>query len=119
MEEMIQVFLSGIKRQCHVLKLIENLDGLKIKLICENAETILVFHRGEVFKLVENDESSESYVIRGQRDSVYNLIRGNEKLRTLIHNKKLSLSAPFRTILLIESVFYLTKPEKQFEKFIS
>jgi hypothetical protein len=114
MEEMIQVFLSGIKKQCHVLKLIENQDGLKIKLICENAEAILVFHRGEVFKFVDNDESTESYVIRGQRDSVYNLLKGNEKLRTLIHNKKLNVIAPFRTILLIESIFYLTKLEEKY-----
>lgn len=119
MEEMIHVFLSAIKKQCHVLKLIENLDGLKLKLICEEAETILIFRRGEVFLLVDNDGRSDSYVIKGERDSICSLLSGNEKLRTLIHNKKLRLTAPFRTILLIESIFYLTKPNKQFEKFIS
>lgn len=119
MEEMIQVFLSAIKKCDRVLKLIENLDGLKIKLVCENAEGLLVFHRGEVFSLVDNDDRSVTYVIRGQRDSIYSLLEGNQKLRTLIQNKKLKITAPFRTILLIESIFYLTKPEKQFDKFIS
>lgn len=119
MEEMIQVFLSAIKKRSHVLKLIENLDGLKIRLDCENAEGILVFHRGEIFSLVDNDESTVTCVIRGQRDSIYSLLKGNEKLRTLIQNKKLAVTAPFRTILLIESIFYLTKLEKQFDKFIS
>jgi hypothetical protein len=119
MEEMIQVFLSAIRKQSHVLKLIENLDVLKIKLNSDNAEEILVFHRGEVFVLVDNDESTEAYVISGQRDSIYSLLSGKEKLRNLIHYKKLNITAPFRTILLIESIFYLTRPMKQFEKSIS
>jgi hypothetical protein len=114
MEEMIQVFLSAIRKQSHVLKLIENLDVLKIKLNSDNAEEILVFHRGEVFVLVDNDESTEAYVISGQRDSIYSLLSGKEKLRNLIHYKKLNITAPFRTILLIESIFYLTRPEEKY-----
>jgi hypothetical protein len=114
MEEMIQVFLSAIKKRDHVLKLIENLDGLKIKLVCENAEGLLVFHRGEVFSLVDKDDRAVTYVIEGQRNSIYILLEGNQKLRTLIQNKKLRLTAPFRTILLIESIFYLTKPEEKY-----
>jgi hypothetical protein len=119
MEEMIQVFLSAIRKRSHVLKLIENLDVLKIKLISDNAEEILVFHRGEVFLLVDNDESAGTYVISGERNSIYSLLQGKEKLRNLIHYKKLNITAPFRTILLIESIFYLTRPMKQFEKSIS
>jgi hypothetical protein len=119
MEEMIQVFLSTIRKQSHVLKLIENLDVLKIKLISDHAEEILVFHRGEVFVLVDNDESTEAYVISGQRNSIDTLLSGKEKLRNLIHYKKLNVTAPFRTILLIESIFYLTKPTKQLERSIS
>jgi hypothetical protein len=114
MEEMIQVFLSAIKKCDHVLKLIENLDGLKIKLVCENAEGLLVFQRGDVFSLVANDESSVTYVISGQQDSINSLLKGHQKLRTLIQNKKLGITAPFRTILLIESIFYLTKLEEKY-----
>lgn len=114
MEEMIQVFLSAIRKQSHVLKLIENLDVLKIKLISDNAEKILVFHRGDVFVLVDNVESTEAYVISGQHDSIYSLLSGKEKLRNLIHYKKLNFTAPFRTILLIESIFYLTKLDEKY-----
>jgi hypothetical protein len=114
MDEMIQIFLSAIKNRSHVLKLIENLDGLRIKLVCERLENLLVFHRGEVFLLVDNDESTISYVISGQRDSIYSLLEGKEKLRNLINNGQLNVKAPFRTILLIESIFYLTKLEEKY-----
>jgi hypothetical protein len=111
---MIQVFLSAIRKQSHILKLIENLDALKIKLISEDAEEILVFHQGEVFLLIDNDESTGTYVISGERNSIYSLLQGKEKLRNLIRYKKLNVTAPFRTILLIESIFYLTKLEEQY-----
>jgi hypothetical protein len=119
MEEMIQIFLSAIKKRCHVLKLIEKLDGLKIKLVCEGQEESLVFHRGEVFLLVTHNDSAAPYEITGQRNSIYCLLEGEEKLRTLMNNGQLKVKAPFRTILLIESIFYLTKPEERYEKFIS
>lgn len=119
MEEMIQLFLSAIKKRSHVLKLIENLEGLRIRLVCENTNELLVFHRGEVFLLVENDESAISYEISGQQDSIYSLLEGKEKLRFLINSRQLKVKAPFRTVLLIESIFYLTKPEEQYNKIIS
>jgi hypothetical protein len=119
MEEMIQIFLSAIKQRCHVLKLIEKLDGLKIKLVCEGQEDFLVFHRGEVFLLVGNSDITVTYEISGHQDSIYSLLEGKEKLRILINNGQLKVKAPFRTILLFESIFYLTKLEERYEKFIS
>jgi hypothetical protein len=119
MDEMIQIFLSAIKKRSHVLKLIEKLDGLKIKLVCEAQENILVFHRGEVVLFVGHNDSAVTCEISGHRGSIYNLLEGKEKLRILINNGQLKVKAPFRTILLFESIFYLTKPEEQYKKLIS
>jgi hypothetical protein len=119
MKEMIQIFLSAIKERSHILKLIEKLDGLVIRLVCEGNEELIVFHRGEVFLFVDNDESVVTYVISGQKESLCTLLEGKGKLRNLIKNGQLKVKAPFRTVLLIESIFYLTKPEEQFTKIIS
>lgn len=119
MKEIIQCFLSAIKQRGHVLTLIEKLDGLKIRLVCDGQEDFLVFHRGEVFLLVDNSENAVTCEIGGQQDSIYSLLEGKERLRILINNGQLKVKAPFRTILLIESIFYLTKPEEQYKKFIS
>lgn len=119
MEEMIQIFLAVIKKHGHVLKLIEKLDGLTIKLVCEDQEDFLVFYRGEVILLVDYKDRAVTCEISGQRDSIYSLLQGKEKFRNLINNERLKVKAPFRTILLIESIFYLTKSEERYRKFIS
>lgn len=119
MEEMLKIFLSAIKKRSHVLKLIETSDCLKIKLVCEGEEDFLVFHRGEVFSLVDNNDSTVTYEIRGKRDSINSLLEGKEKLRVLVNHGQLKVKAPFRIILLIESIFYLTKPEDTYKKCIS
>ena len=119
MKEIIQIFFSAIKKRGHILKLIEKLDELKIKLICEGQEEFLIFQRGEVFLLTDKSDSAVAYEISGQQESMYSLLEGKEKLRILIKNEQLKVKAPFRTILLIESIFYLTKPEERYEKFIS
>lgn len=119
MDENLEIFISTIKKRGHVLKLIEKLDGLKLKLVCEAKEDYLVFHRGDVFFLVDHEEKAGTYEISGQRDSFDRLLEGKEKLRNLINNGQLKVKAPFRTILLIESIFYLTKPEEQYKRYIS
>lgn len=119
MEEMIQVFLAAIKKHGHVLKMIEKSDGLTIKLVCEGQEDFLVFHRGEVILLVDCKDRAVTCEISGQRDSIYSLLEGKEKFRGLINNGQLQVKAPFRTILLIESIFYLTKSEERYRKCIS
>lgn len=116
---MIQIFISAIKKRGHVLTLIEKLEALKIKLVCEGQEDSLVFHHGEVIFLVDSNDSFVTCEIIGQRDSIYNLLEGKEKLRNLINNGQLKVKAPFRTILLIESIFYLTRPDERFKEFIS
>lgn len=119
MEEMIQIFISVIKKRGHVLKLIEKLDGLKIKLVCDGQENLLVFHEGEVTLFFDYNSRAVTYEISGQCESIYGLLEGKEKLRILINNGQLKVRAPFRTILLLESIFYLTKPEERYKKFIS
>jgi hypothetical protein len=119
MKEMMQIFLTAIKKRGHILKLIEKVDELKIKLICEGQEDFLIFQRGEVFLHSDKSVTSYSYEINGQRESIYRLLEGKEKLRILIKDGQLKVKAPFRTILLIESIFYLTKPEELYKEFIS
>lgn len=119
MEELIQIFISAIKKRGHVLTLIEKLDVLKIKLVCEGKEEFLVFHQGEVILITNQEEKYAIYEICGQLNSIKSLLEGKEKLRNLINNRQLKVKAPLRTILLIESIFYLTRTVQQYEKIIS
>jgi hypothetical protein len=116
MQELIELFLSTIKKRNHVQKLLENSGGLKIKLVCEDSQDFLVLNYGESFLVNNNDNYTEACVINGNRDSLYLLLEGKEKLRDLIKKCKIEVYATFRTLLLIESIFYLTKIDRSYSK---
>ena len=54
--------------------------------------------------------------IRGDLNAMKQLLEGKERLRVLEQNGQLSIPAPIRTTLLLESIFYLTKAQENFAK---
>ena len=56
--------------------------------------------------------------IYGEQEAMQEIISGKEKLRTFMKKGKVQVSAPFRTILLLESLFYLTKMDCTYAKII-
>jgi len=109
MVDQIQKFISVLEERSHILKLVENVDGIAVKLVCEDDNRFISFIRGEVLCQDDPERLEVLCEIRGPSESMKQLISGKEKLRNLVTNGCLSVSGPFRMILLIESIFYLTK----------
>jgi hypothetical protein len=112
MVKAVQIFLKSVKERAHVIKLFEKLDMLSLKLVCDRQNTLIAFHNGDVLLLDDYDERETTCVIKGQHEAIDSLFEGKDKLRNLIRNGQLKVEASFRTILLLESIFYLTKPEE-------
>lgn len=104
----VQKFLMSINKRGHVLKLIERLE-LNIRLVIDQKDFVLAFANGTV-SLLEDTKDTE-VTISGHQDSVSLLVEGKEKLRSLIKEGQLQVAASFRAVLLLESIFYLTKVE--------
>ncbi|MDN3019827.1 hypothetical protein PH210_27050 [Paenibacillus sp. BSR1-1] len=110
MIEALNNFLTKVKEQRHILPLIENAD-LRVNLNTNQQSIQLVIKNGTIITL-QNQPSK--YEISGDINAMTQLLEGKQRLRTL----KLSISAPLRTILLLESLFYLTKAREEFAKII-
>lgn len=119
MRDAVNNFLTTINEREHVLTLIKSLEILVIKLVYEKNIIEMAFHRGEAIFLEENREKAISCEISGEAESIKSLINGEKKLRHFIMSGQLKVTASFRTILLLESIFYLTKTDGQQRKLIS
>nr|WP_263324979.1 SCP2 sterol-binding domain-containing protein [Neobacillus sp. Marseille-Q6967] len=104
----VQNFLMSINKRGHVLKLIEKLE-LNIRLVMDQKDFVLAFTNGAV-SLLDHTKNTE-VTISGHQESVSLLVEGKEKLRSLIKEGQLQVAASFRAVLLLESIFYLTKAE--------
>lgn len=117
MKETMKAFQLAVKQQGHILPLLEHGD-LRVNLISELTTIQIVFKNREVFILHDNEGIQTIPEIRGDRQAIKQLLEGKERLRTLERNGQLTISAPIRTTLLLESIFYLTKSQENFSKII-
>jgi hypothetical protein len=109
--ESVQVFITKMKEQRHVLELIKNIDYLTIRLVAEDSSISFAIANNDVFVLQNAEEEIPLCEIQGGIKNVEDLLKGKEKLRTLVNHGRLQISAPFRTVLMLESLFYLAKSE--------
>ena len=110
MIEALNNFLTKVKEQRHILPLIENAD-LRVNINTNQHSIQLVIKNGTIFTL---QNQPAKYEISGDLNAMTQLLEGKKRLRTL----KLSISAPLRTTLLLESLFYLTKAQEDFVKIV-
>ncbi|XJZ26833.1 hypothetical protein ACF5W4_16075 [Bacillota bacterium Lsc_1132] len=108
MMDTVQAFIKEIKEKAHVQPLLSKAD-LSIEFITEMDRISMSFHDGNV--LINSDRKSQYCEMIGKETGMIALMEGKEKLRSLAEKKALSIKAPFRTILLLESIFYLAKKE--------
>lgn len=108
MMETVQAYIKTINARKHVLLLIENID-LTIKLTAKEQSVFLCLKNGKVYLATESDPKTWQCEIMGEYKTVIDMILGKEKLRTLINKGDLRVTASFRTLLLLESLFYLAK----------
>ena len=69
---------------------------------------ILFTKERATFTIGINNELLPVVNIVASNEVIRELLLGNRKLRKLVSTHELTVKAPFRTILLLESVFYLT-----------
>lgn len=116
MFEIVQSFLRSINEKTHISQLLGKNNCLKIGLVSWDESFILVITEGKL-DLLENTKGIKAdYEIEGEIEAIRELLVGKEKLRCLAQNGRLKISANFRTTLLLESMFYLTKFQNDLEK---
>jgi hypothetical protein len=110
MLDVVKVFLAKVKEQGHVLPLIKQAN-LQLDLHCEQQTIQIVIKNGDVFILQDAEGPLLKSEISGNEMAMKLLLEGKERLRVLKQNRQLNVLAPLRTILLLESIFYLTKAQ--------
>ncbi|GHH97624.1 SCP2 sterol-binding domain-containing protein [Neobacillus kokaensis] len=117
MIEVILDFVHALKNQAHILPLIKHAD-LQVNIEANGIGAIMVFYNGEISVQAAEKEQLARYKITGSQDAIKLLLEGKEKLRELEQSGSLKVNTPLRTSLLLESLFYLTKPDHYLEKII-
>jgi hypothetical protein len=110
MREDMDYFLNEIGEKTHILQLIKKLD-LCLELQMDQEVEYLSFKGGKVERFTSNIHSQFQITIRGQAGYLAQLFRGECKLRQGVRwGYFIIQDAPFRDLLLLESVFYLARP---------
>jgi len=115
MIELAEKFLEKFTFQGHILSLIKHTE-IKVKICCEEETVIIEIKNGKMSLL--NDQKSICYEVKGDSDTIQQLFEGTETLRALEKKGRLTVSAPLRTTLLLESLFFLTKAHENLAKVI-
>ncbi|QCJ43981.1 hypothetical protein FAY30_19880 [Bacillus sp. S3] len=111
MIEAVEAFLVKVKEQGHILPLIQQAD-VQINLQWAEQQSIqLIIKSGGICITHNPDFQQRKYMISGSPTAMIQLIEGTERLRVLEQQGQLKIIAPLRTILLLESIFFLTKAE--------
>ncbi|MCM3765858.1 SCP2 sterol-binding domain-containing protein [Neobacillus niacini] len=111
MNKAVNSFLMAVKEQGQLQPLLESAD-LRLSLITEEQTIQLVFKNGVASVTYGTEIEPTMYSICGDADDITRLLRGSERLRTLQKGGFLKVSAPLRMALLLESIFYLAKPDR-------
>lgn len=109
MIDCIRCFLHKTKEHGHVLQLIKETDSIMISFIANNETISLSIKKGEITLLQDSEEVFNKYEIYGDFAAIEQLLTGKDRLRNLVKREKLTIAAPFRRILMLESLFYLIK----------
>ncbi|ACJ34831.1 hypothetical protein [Anoxybacillus flavithermus] len=84
-------------------------DCLYIQLQWESREVLLCISK-EGIRCVEEVDGERVITIRGSAQAMMSLLQGSLKLQQQLRLNELSVTASFRHILLLESIFFLAKP---------
>jgi hypothetical protein len=111
MEKSVQAFLLKVNEQKHVLQLLQKIENLTIRLVAEHSSTAFVITNTGIYNLQNVAETVDTCDVYGEITDLQDLLSGKEKLRVLVRDGKIRISSSFRTVLFLESLFYLTKLE--------
>ncbi|WP_160722445.1 hypothetical protein [Bacillus sp. USDA818B3_A] len=115
MEQLAEDFINRFNLQGHTLGLIKRAD-LRVKISCDSGTFILEIKNSQI--VLKNHHQQNCYQIAGDYHTLKQLFEGTERLRILERKGQLTIEAPLRTILLLESIFFLTKAHENLAKVI-
>jgi hypothetical protein len=111
MIERIVQFTKEMENKNHIIPLLKNLD------LCLTLETVsdgayyLYFQNNKIELRGNNSIPADSYAtIRGEKNLLNCLFDGEIKLREGVSLNYFQLNCTFRTLLVLESIFFLGKP---------
>ncbi|MGA9227609.1 MAG: hypothetical protein WB217_14795 [Mesobacillus sp.] len=110
MEEKIESFMTAIQKKNHIMLLVNNLD-LCLSIETENQTYFLSLKKNKVELSKEGTFPAVQYAkLSGREDFLIQLLDGHIKLREGINIGYFNLVSPFRTLLVLESIFFLARP---------
>lgn len=112
MNETLADFTAKIKEPGHVRRLLDHKE-FGLILICGKQRAAILFKAGQAFLTDDAGIDIDQYVLQGDQISFAKLLTGRETLRALMEKQELSISAPFRILLLLESLFYLIRLDEK------
>ncbi|WP_042461781.1 SCP2 sterol-binding domain-containing protein [Neobacillus dielmonensis] len=116
MLDVINTFLLIVRGRTDILPLIEQAD-IQLQINSEQQTILLKIKNGAISIEAEKD-NLPNVTISGHQSALTLLFEGKEKLRILQKNGALKVTAPLRTTLMLESLFYLVKADPQLAKII-
>lgn len=118
MIEEVNSFLKTFKDKGHILPLIQHAE-LRLRISTTEQQSVqLVIKNGEIFALYDSHQEQANCQIHGGLQELKQLFEGHERLRVLQRNGALNVKGTLRTVLLLESLFYLTKAQTNLAEII-
>lgn len=110
MHARIEGFVNEVKKKNHIMQLVDHLD-LCLEIEADNVTNYLYFKKNRIeFRKDELSPTLQYAKLSGKSDDICDLLDGKIKLRDGINIGCFNLVCPFRTLLVLESIFYLAKP---------
>ena len=109
MRERIDRFVSVIPSKEHVLQLVKKLD-LDLKIESDSETFYLSFRKGKVVWSDYNFPAGNTVTISGRDAYLEQLLDGDLKLLQGVKMNYFTTDCPFRVLLILDSLFYLSKP---------
>ncbi len=110
MQERIERFVNEISTKNHIIQLVKNLD-LCLTIETEKNRFYLYFKDNNVVLREQNDLPAGCQAkLAGENQLIIELLDGEIKLRDGINFGHFKLECPFRILLALESIFFLSRP---------
>lgn len=105
---MAAAFIEEVKRKGHISCLLKDVSFSLCMETGKNKVPIM-FRDGAI--LISSPYHDESYdvTISGTEESIHSVLIGEERLRSAMKARKLTVKSTFRRILFLESLFILSK----------
>lgn len=113
LDQVLTTFTEQFNQNSALIYLVQD-KTIKVCFESNNSENYYLFFENSIAQTNQLflEDQYEIVTIKGEEQILSEIISGKQKLRQAISSQNLSVSATFRAILLLESIFCLTNPTK-------